>query len=93
MNAISTQAALKLIRYNTDPEVAVILQAAIDELDRLERLEKHAIDLARAALETPSAVDRQAAWEVIKLSNTQIAAAPGEGEWIKLGMTRRGVIR
>lgn len=93
MNKITTQAALKLIRYNTDPEVAVILQAAIDELDRLDRLEKHAIELARAALSNPGFCDRQAAWEVIKLSNTQIADPPDNADWQRLGMTKQGVLK
>lgn len=78
MNNISVQTALKLIRYNTDSEIATILQAAIDELDRLSRLEKHAVELARSALESVN--DRDAAWQVIKLSKTEMPA-PGEADW------------
>lgn len=88
MNDISLSTALRLIRYNTDSEVASILQSALDELDRLARLEKQAIELARAALE--GAIDRQAAWEVIKLSNTQIAAAPDEADWLHQNTIARG---
>lgn len=40
MATINLITALKLIRYNTDPEVAAILQATIDELDRLQKLER-----------------------------------------------------
>lgn len=79
MNNISVQTALKLIRYNTDSEIATILQAAIDEIDRLSRLEKYAVELARSALESVN--DRDAAWQVIKLSNTQLPAAPSEADW------------
>lgn len=87
MNAISLQTALKLIRYNTDSEVATILQAALDELDRLSRVEKHAIELAKVALE--GAIDRQAAWEIIKLSGTQLPDPPDDVEWAVMNMTAR----
>lgn len=40
MASINLITALKLIRYNTDPEVAAIVQATIDELDRLQKLER-----------------------------------------------------
>jgi len=79
MNDISLSTALRLIRYNTDSEVATILQAALDELDRLGRVEKQAVELAKAALE--GVIDRQAAWQVVKLTNTQIADAPSEAYW------------
>lgn len=79
MNDISLTTALKLIRYNTDSEVATIIQSALDELDRLARVEKQAVELAKAALE--GAIDRQAAWQVIKLTNTQLPGAPSEAYW------------
>lgn len=90
MNAISIQTALRLIRYNTDSEVATILQAALDELDRLTRLEKHAIEMARAALEGNGVNDRQAAWEIIKLTNTQVVVPVGDAEWIELNRAAKG---
>lgn len=79
MNDISLTTALKLIRYNTDTEVATILQSALDELDRLARVEKQAIEMAKAALE--GTIDRQAAWQIMKLTNTQVAGAPSEAYW------------
>jgi hypothetical protein len=81
--------ALKLIRYNTDSEVAAIIQEAIDEIDRLTRVEKHAIDLAKAALEGPGAIDREAAWNVINLSKTEMAEHPSNADWQVLNKAAR----
>lgn len=79
MNDISLTTALKLIRYNTDSEVATILQSALDELDRLARVEKQAVELAKAALN--GTIDGQAAWEVIKLSKTILPEPPSNADW------------
>lgn len=47
MASINLITALKLIRFNhTDSEVGTVLQAAIDELERLQDLEKRAANLA-----------------------------------------------
>lgn len=82
MNAISLQTALKLIRYNTDSEVATILQAALDELDRLARVERQAVNLARSLLEGRGLIpDLESAWEIVKLTNTQIAEPPSNADW------------
>lgn len=46
MATIKLQTALKLIRFNhDDPEVREIIQTAIDELDRLYRIETQWNDL------------------------------------------------
>lgn len=86
---ITVITALKLIQYNTDSEVATIIKEAIDELDRLTRLEKYAIEMARAALEGNGVNDRQAAWEIIKLTNTQVTPPVGDAEWAALNRAAR----
>lgn len=40
MATINLVTALKLLRYNTDAEIATILQSTIDELDRLYKVEE-----------------------------------------------------
>jgi hypothetical protein len=81
--------ALKLLRYNTDSEVATIIQEAIDEIDRLTRVEKHAIDLAKAALEGPGVIDREAAWNVVNLSKTEMAEPVSEADWQAMNKAAR----
>ena len=81
MTTISLQTALRLIRYNhADSEVANILQATLDELDRLGQIEKHAINLAQAALET-KIIDLTSASEILRLAGLEVPAPPDAGEW------------
>jgi hypothetical protein len=48
MATINLITALELIRYNhADSNVGAVLQAAIDELDRLQEIERHAATLAQ----------------------------------------------
>lgn len=68
MATITLQTALKLLRYNhAEPEVRDILQAVLDELDRLYAVEALARDMASAGKDGLIDVTAvEAVWKLIK---------------------------